>query len=252
MVKYLSLDESDETEDVDELEEVDWEKSVTEAPIQQKYDHDEPALSLDGWMDIDFEENIKARFNAGITKEEFYNDVKWWNLAIHNLQIYDEKVYRREIDEMDMSIPRNEFDFKELQGTYSRLVSLFDRLSEMKSVANSHFETFTQGYKCLKQYSIGFFTGTAQQKESSAEHLVHEFYKHSLPPKKLLSDIEETIKVVEFAATNMNRILREKEANNKINSIHNLEGMARNFDNLSNTIRTRKKVDMDGYEGSEE
>jgi hypothetical protein len=225
MAKYVSSIKNEDYDiSVNDYEDVELVSELTPEITKDK---------LNIWNAIDFEKDARERQKIGITQEEFFEDVKIWDEVIHNLPKYNEEVFMQEIDNMDFNIPKNEFDFKELQGVYSRLVSLFARLSEMRSNVYSHYETFIQAYKCLKQYSMGFFAGTAQVKESSAEHLVHRFYQYSIKPKILLAHIDDTIKVVEFAATNMNRILREKEANNKINGVHQYEGQAHNFSKLT-------------------
>jgi hypothetical protein len=218
----------------------------------EEYDPDISKISLDDWFTIDFEKDILHRKNVGITKESFMVDVKSWSEAISSLPKFSENSYRKEIYEMDFNIPAEEFDFEVLQGVYSRLVSFFDRLLQMKSTVYKHFETYNMAYKSLKLSSMALYAGTAKDKEASAEHLTHSLYIGTLMPKILLTHIADNIATIEFAAINMNRVLRERELTEKMDNVHKTEGMTHNFNKLAQKTNEEFNKTQKDIENSDE
>jgi hypothetical protein len=218
------------------------------------YHFEENILSdtpLDEWEKLDFVEIINSRIDTGITKSSFEREIKMWQSAIRSLPSYNEKVFRDEIDNMDLNIPTYEIELNELQGIYSRLVAYRTRICKMKSIINAHHEIFSKSYKTLKISAMALFTGTAKDKEASAEQVVQPFFMGTIASKNLLDyliDVEETI---EFTSISLHGLLKEKEVNARINSKHNMEGAYYNFEKNvdevksnwdTSDIHTRKKI----------
>lgn len=207
--------------------------------------------SFDDWSKIDFVEVVRDRMAKGVNKQTFDEDIRMWQNAIDNLPEYHEKSFLKEVQEMDFSIPRYSKDFSEMQGVYSRLVSYRARVSEMMFRANAHYEVFFKAYKTIKTSAIALHTGTAKDKEAGAEFVAQPYYAGTVNTKRMLDYLIEVLETIDFAATNMNRILREKEAEARVNLSHLNEGSQYNFEKQiqdegnnwnSGDIRTRKKI----------
>lgn len=211
--------------------------------------------SLDEWTKINFSNIIKARKKIGNNKDSFDRDIKMWQNFISQLETYNKSIYMSEINDMSFDIPDNATEFKELQGVYSRLVRYRDRITRMKSVVNSQHEMFSKAYKSLRLVAMSLFReGTAKDKEANAEYVVQPFYIGTLESKNLLDLMIDVLATIDFASTNLSRIMKEKEIQSRTSYGHTIEGDAHNHDvevqkptNGFDTseIRTRKKIKYD-------
>jgi hypothetical protein len=114
------------------------------------------------------------------------------------------------------------------------------------SVVFAHYEMISQAHKNLREMAIKLSTGTAKDKEANAAFTVHPFVIPMTNSKRLLTYLEQYLKNIEFAASQMDRILREHQALSRINQSFNNEGMSNLFAkdktpmNKGNaTVRTR-------------
>ena len=184
-------------------------------------------IDLDDIGNINFVKIVQDRRTKGVTKSSFDEDVEMWqNTAIASLPIMNECAIRAEIDTWELGIPREEYDLQVLQGVYSNLTAYQFRISHLVSLANSHYKTFSKAYKSLKIIAMALYSGTAKDKEAYAENEVHLFLIGTVKSENLYDYLCEVKEGIIFAATNMARILREREAQAKINTGHQSEGNA--------------------------
>jgi hypothetical protein len=102
-------------------------------------------------------------------------------------------------------------------------------LTEIISVVYAHYEMISQAHKNLREMAIRLSTGTAKDKEANAAFTVHPFVIPMTNSKRLLTYLEHYLKNIEFAASQMDRILREHQALSRINHSFNQEGMSNLF-----------------------
>lgn len=192
----------------------------------------------------DFVEDTKSRF-GGVDKQTFEAEVQAWSDGFKRLPQYDRNAYTREIMDMEMHFQSdNTFDFDTLAEMYSSQVANRSRLAAMKNIVNAHHEIYNQAYKSLDKQAFRLFSkagGSVDDRRADAAHVVAPFLRLVSQAKELLDQVEEAIAGIEFAATQLSRLLREREALAKINPGYDREGQ-------HSKLHSQKRVDEDGYE----
>lgn len=198
------------------------------------------------WTDPNFAKNLVGRLK-GVTEESFAKEVQIWQDAISLLPFYDEIEIRKEVRQWDISIPsKDDYEYESFSAAYALQVQYRNRLTEIISVVYAHFEMISQAHKNLREMAIKLSTGTAKDKDANAAFTVHPFVIPMTNSKRLLTYLEQYLKNIEFAASQMDRILREHQALSRINQSFNTEGMSNLYSkdktpmNKGNaTVRTR-------------
>ena len=210
-----------------------------------------PLIDYVPWTDPNFAQDIAARIK-GITVESFAKEVDLWQQNLSVLPHYDELKIRQEVRAWDISIPSNdEFNFETHAMFYSLQVQYRNRLTEIVSVVNAHHEMLSQASKALSAMATKLATGTAVEKQGIGAFTVHPFTVAQTNSKRLLTYLEAVMKNIEFAAYQMDRLLKEHQALSRINMNFHNEGMSAlmnqdrsglktNFNN-STEIRTRNR-----------
>ena len=178
------------------------------------------------WKDPNFAKNLVGRLK-GVTEESFAKEVQIWQDAISLLPFYDEIEIRKEVRQWDISIPsKDDYEYESFSAAYALQVQYRNRLTEIISVVYAHFEMISQAHKNLREMAIKLSTGTAKDKDANAAFTVHPFVIPMTNSKRLLTYLEQYLKNIEFAASQMDRILREHQALSRINQTFNTEGMS--------------------------
>ncbi len=178
------------------------------------------------WQDANFASEIVSRLK-GVTEEGFQKEVESWRLNISILPHFDEVEMRREISNWDISVPsKHEFDFGNFAISYSKQVQYRNRITEMISVVYAHHEILFQAHKNLKEMAIKLTSGAKHDKEATAAFAVHRFVAPMSHAKRFLTYLEHVLRNIDFAASQMDRMLREHQALSRINQVYNTEGMS--------------------------
>jgi hypothetical protein len=178
------------------------------------------------WQDPNFSKDLVSRLK-GISEDSFAQEVQNWQDAIGILPVYDEIAIRNEVRQWDISIPnKDEYAFESFSASYALQVQYRNRLTEIISIVYAHYEMISQAHKNLREMAIRLSTGTAKDKEANAAFTVHPFVIPMTNSKRLLTYLEQYQKNIEFAASQMDRILREHQALSRINQTYNTEGMS--------------------------
>jgi hypothetical protein len=219
--EYEDYDDPEFKIKTEEDEDFDEENSLLLATLEWA-----PMPETVSWQDPNFSKDLVSRLK-GVTEESFAKEVQNWQDAISVLPFYDEIEIRKEIRQWDIAIPsKDEYEFESFSASYALQVQYRNRLTEIMSVVYAHYEMISQAHKNLREMAIKLSTGTAKDKEASAAFTVHPFVIPMTNSKRLLSYLEHYLKNIEFAATQMDRILREHQALSRINQSFNTEGMS--------------------------
>jgi hypothetical protein len=239
--EYEDYDDPEFKISSEEDEDFDEEKSVLLATLEWS-----PMPETVSWQDPNFSKDLVSRLK-GVTEDSFAKEVQIWQDAISLLPHYDEIEIRNEVRLWDISIPnKDDYEFESFTASYAMQVQYRNRLTEIMSVVFAHYEMISQAHKNLREMAIKLSTGTAKDKEANAAFTVHPFVIPMTNSKRLLTYLEQYLKNIEFAASQMDRILREHQALSRINQSFNNEGMSNLFGkdktpmNKGNaTVRTR-------------
>ena len=239
--EYEEYDDPEFKISSEEDEDFNEEKSVLLATLEWS-----PMPETVSWQDPNFSKDLVSRLK-GVTEESFSKEVQIWQDAISLLPHYDEIEIRNEVRQWDISIPsKDDYEFESFSAAYAMQVQYRNRLTEIMSVIFAHYEMISQAHKNLREMAIKLSTGTAKDKDANAAFTVHPFVIPMTNSKRLLTYLEQYLKNIEFAASQMDRILREHQALSRINQSFNNEGMSNLFAkdktpmNKGNaTVRTR-------------
>jgi hypothetical protein len=208
-----------------------------------------PLPEITPWTDPDFAKKIAERIK-GVTEESFAEEVEIWQFAIASLPVYNEFEIRREIATWDISIPnKHDFDFEAHAAMYALQVQYRTRLSEIIAIVYAHYEMIFQAHKNLREIAMKLTNGTKPDKDAVATFTVSPFSVALSHAKRLLSYTEAVLKNIDFAATQMDRLMREHQALSRINQNFNNEGLStlyskdrpslKQYNNDSASVRTR-------------
>lgn len=202
------------------------------------------------WKDPNFTKEIVDRIK-GVTEESFAREVALWQKSINMMPKYDEYQIRKEISCWNIGIPhKDDFNFETYSLYYSLQMQYRNRINEIISVVNSHHELISQAAKSLKEISIKLGSGTQLEKTAVAAFTVHPFTVAASHAKRLLTYLESVLKNIEFAASQMDRLLKEHQFLSRINNNISNEGTYNLFSRttpISNSnnnhaeIKTRNK-----------
>jgi hypothetical protein len=185
-----------------------------------------PQLEYMPWTDPDFAKKIVDRLR-GVTEESFASEVELWQQQINLLPNYNELELRNEIRSWDISIPsKDTFDFESFAMSYSKQVQYRVRLTELMSVVYAHNEMLSQAQKTLLAMAVKLSNGPKHDKDANATFTVHPFSIAATHSKRLMTYLENVLKNIDFAASQMDRMLREHQALSRINHTMNSEGMS--------------------------
>jgi hypothetical protein len=222
--EYEEYDDPEFKISSEEDEDFDEKKSVLLATLEWS-----PMPETVSWQDPNFSKDLVSRLK-GVTEESFSKEVQIWQDAISLLPHYDEIEIRNEVRQWDISIPtKDDYEFESFSAAYALQVQYRNRLTEIMSVIFGHYEMISQAHKNLREMAIKLSTGTAKDKEANAAFTVHPFVIPMANSKRLLTYLEQYLKNIEFAASQMDRILREHQALSRINQSFNNEGMSNLF-----------------------
>ena len=219
--EYEEYDDPEFKIKTEEDEDFDEENSLLLATLEWA-----PMPETVSWKDPNFSKDLVSRLK-GVTEDSFSKEVQIWQDAIGLLPYYDEIEIRNEIRRWDISIPsKDSYEFESFSASYALQVQYRNRLTEIMSVVYAHYEMISQAHKNLREMAIKLSTGTAKDKDANAAFTVHPFVIPMTNSKRLLTYLEQYLKNIEFAASQMDRILREHQALSRINQSFNAEGMS--------------------------
>jgi hypothetical protein len=185
-----------------------------------------PQLEYLPWTDPDFAKKIVDRLK-GVTEDSFATEVELWQQQINLLPHYNEVELRNEIRSWDISIPsKDTFEFESFAISYAKQVQYRVRLTELMSVVYAHNEMLSQAHKTLLAMAVKLSSGPKHDKDANATFTVHPFALASTHAKRLMTYLENVLKNIDFAASQMDRMLREHQALSRINHTMNSEGMS--------------------------
>jgi hypothetical protein len=203
-----------------------YEEDIEETIIIAELEWKPQSVFID-WSSPDFTQEIVNR-TKGVTEEGFAKEVELWRQSIESLPAYDEIEIRKELRSWHIGIPsKDDFDFQTYALHYSLQIQYRNRLTEIHSVVYAHYEMISQGQKTLKEMAVKLAAGNNKyDKDAVSAYTVHQFTVAMTHAKKLLIYLEAMLKNIDFAATQMDRMLREHQTLAKINQNFNNEGMS--------------------------
>lgn len=210
---------------MDEDEFCDEPDDILVADIEWEPSQD--TISLD---DPDFPSIIVERLK-GISEKDFAKEVKMWQDHIKYLPQYNEVEVRKEIRTWDISIPvKDDFNIESFAVAYSRQLQYRNRLTELISVVFAHLEMLTHAQKSLREIAIKLSSGPKHDKDAQATFTTNPLLIHVNQAKRLHTYLESVQKNIEFASSQMDKIIREHQTLSRINQTINNLGMSQIYE----------------------
>lgn len=187
----------------------------------------QPQINVVNWNQPDFAEQVTKRLR-GMTEEDFAKEVDLWKRYIASLPVYNEFEIRKEISQWHIGIPpKEDFNFETYTLYYFLQCQYKERLNQIFGVIFAHYEMISQAQKTLKEMAVKISAGTTKyDKDAIASFTVSLFTIAMSDVKKLLVYLEAINKNIDFAATQMDRVLKEHQAMTRYNQSFANEGMS--------------------------
>lgn len=187
------------------------------------------------WEDPNFPNIILDRLK-GITEKDFAKEVKMWQEHIKMLPQYNEVEIRKEIRSWDISIPgKDDFNIESFAVAYSFQLQYRNRLTELISIVFAHLEMLTHAQKSLREIAIKLASGPKHDKDAQATFTTNPLLIHVNHAKRLHTYLEAVQKNIEFASSQMDKIIREHQTLSRINQNMNNYGMSQMYEDSTKT-----------------
>lgn len=186
-----------------------------------------PQVQIVNFDDPNFTENLIKRL-SGLTVENFASEVGNYQKMINSLPKYDEYKIRKEIASWNIGIPnKDSFDFETYSIYYSLQVQYKNRINTMISVVAAHCEILNSAVKSLKEMAVELAPGKNKyDKDAVASFTVNQFQQALAISKRLFIFLENVSKIIDFSASQMDKMSREHNNLARINHQMLNEGMA--------------------------
>lgn len=183
----------------------------------------------------------------GITEKDFAKEVKMWQDHIKYLPEYNEHEVRKEIRAWDISIPgKDDFNIESFAVAYAKQLQYRNRLTELISIVFAHLEMLTHAQKSLREIAIKLSSGPKHDKDAQATFTTNPLLIHVNQAKRLHTYLESVQKNIEFASSQMDKIIREHQTLSRINQTMNNLGMSHMYeDSVSKTKNNLRSGDTE-------
>lgn len=168
------------------------------------------------WDKFEASSTMSTRL-GGITKELLEVEVELWEKQLQMLEPLDSVAIKKEIAAWDFSIPKKGLNFDLVAATYARVVGYKTRVGFLLSDAMDWNETCDSAIDYIKDIAQGAFPGTAVDKKANAMHVCQPFIHLRNQTKSLVNYLEKVNGSVNFTATHLDLLLKERQSQNKLN-----------------------------------
>ncbi len=161
--------------------------------------------------------------------KDFNEEFIMWQEYLSRLEPYDDATISeklREVDLANLMPPERSHNGGDAYQAYYRLVETQRYLYSLQKPVANRAEMLKDAIKSLRSAARGMFKGTDKDKEAHSDRMVRNFTAELSMAKCLLSSINASIEVVEFAAVQASRVIKEKEFELKVNGTYAAHGQS--------------------------
>lgn len=163
--------------------------------------------------------------------QDFNEDFMIWQEYLSRLESYDEITIENKLREVHNIQLIPEKKSADTYQSYYHMVEWQRYLYSVHTTVSNRVEMLKDATKTLRSSARGMFKGTDKDKEAHCDRMVRNFTAELSRAKTLLTGINNTIALIDFAATQASRILKEKEFELKINNPYMQKGQAGIYQN---------------------
>ena len=169
------------------------------------------------WSKFDASYKISERM-SGVSKKLLESEVELWEKHLALFEPLDYKNIRKEIDSWKIEIPKKDaLNFNNIAETYSTLVSCKHRISQLIAEAKVWDDTCKEAISYLSDLAPGAFTGTGPDKKSNSTYITQPFVHLKVQTSRILSFLTQYNSSIEFAAKQLDLMLKERQSQAKLN-----------------------------------
>lgn len=189
-------------------------------------------------MEILTSEELISRGNE-YNENSLSNDLQSMLDEYNKLSKLDIEKIRKEVDEWDFKIDKDETDMDIISATYVRFTEYNQRIVNLTDKVDIHNEILDFIIKSVKDISAGLTKGTAKEKDSKSSIILLPLSLEFTKIKSLLNYLKSTKESIQFTSNQLARILREKEVANKTNPSFYKSGQSSIYQEKEVKIRTK-------------
>lgn len=206
-----------------------------------------PAAFEDGVVDVstfDFQADVMQRIKSGPTLQSFSDTAAIWTKYLHLLPPYNEAAIRAEIASWNLDIPsKDEFYFEPIMEAYARQVSYRNRLTQLSGVVNAHHQMLDQAHRNLREIAMKLSSGPKHDKDAHAAYVTQSLQVTAACAGQLARYLDQVLRSIDFAAVQIDRLMKERQALARINHSYVNEGQSSSYQ--------RQKLEGDAESPSE-
>lgn len=166
--------------------------------------------------------------------QDFNEEFMMWQEYLSRLEPYDDDTINEKLKEIDLSNlmpPERNNSAQNAYQAYYRLVETQRYLYSLYKPVAKRADMLKDAIKSLRSAARGMFKGTDKDKEAHSDRMVRNFTAELSRAKCLLASINASIEVVEFAAMQASRVIKEKEFELKVNGSYTSQGQSSIYNN---------------------
>lgn len=176
--------------------------------------------------DVDSEELITYLMSQDATKNFNNEMMSWQHYLDKKLRKYDDDVVYQMVQDVNTDGLLPDMKKGDIYSQYYRLVDTQKYLYSLHTPVNKRIEMLKDAIKSLRSTARNMFKGTEKDKDAHCDRMVQPFFIELSAAKVLLLDIVEKIEVVEFAATQASRVIKEHEFELRVNGGYVNQGVS--------------------------
>lgn len=161
--------------------------------------------------------------------QDFNEEFMMWQEYLSRLEPYDDDTMNEKLEDIDLNNlmpPEKGNGTDNAYQAYYRLVETQKYLYSMHKPVAKRVEMLKDAIKSLRSAARAMFKGTDKDKEAHCDRMVRNFTAELSRAKCLLTSINASIEVVEFAAMQASRVIKEKEFELKVNGSYTAHGQS--------------------------
>lgn len=195
------------------------------------------------WDDPNFASELLTRSTGKITEDSYIKEVELWQSNLKIMPKYDEFAIRKEISAWNIGIPdKDNLNYETLSIFYHLHSNYRTRLTDLHNAVFANHEMLNQAYKTLFELSSQMSNGKNKYERDAHATFATSYFSIALGhTKRLLTYLEMVIKNVDFASTQMDKMMRDIQNLARYNNNFVADGMS-NMMNRTSIFPTSNNI----------
>ncbi|MBS1722405.1 MAG: hypothetical protein JSS66_05300 [Armatimonadetes bacterium] len=163
----------------------------------------------------------------------FSEEYAMWQEYLSRLDQYDDGEVRKQLHELNLDGLLPNVKTSDVYEAYYRLVQTHKFLYSLHTPVYKRVEMLKDAIKSLKSAARGMFKGTDKDRDAHCDRMVRHLAAELSQAKTTMAAVAHAIDVVDFAAMQASRVIKEREFEMRVNGTYVGQGMSDSFNRLN-------------------